>query len=311
MPRNKKACGPAPQAQPDICLDEIIPLTSLKLQGDSVEHRYYRHVYSVWDRNGKKWTVSDPETTYVKSYAQRDSFLDISERNGWRKKQFVFSHMDNIKYIASQLSDMYCGYLLYLQCFIDFNGHLVKSRDNYMSREDIMTTLGIKQRAFHDFMKAMQEHNIIIPDEIDGTKAYRINKEYHFRGHTSNLRVIKGFITEIKKLYKQVSPADLGFVYKLLPWVHFETNILAHNPYEQDPKWVSPLTRDDIASITDVHPRNVYRKMKNLKLGDQYVFESTDTGAYVINPRIFTRREGKPDPTLVTLFEIKNRMYRS
>lgn len=238
----------------------------------------------------------------VTSAAQREAYAKI--HNG-RSAEFTVTQMRNIDEVIERVSDKHCGYLLYLQCFVNYDAILENPDKSAMSREDMMRTLKIGRTTLHHFLRETTEAGVI---EEDGDK-YRLNPRYHFQGKTDNTAVIKTFVAKVKELYTEVNAKDLGFVYKLLPHIHLETNTICANPYERDVENTLPLTKEDIARLTQVTEKSVYTKLRNLRFGDQYVFAEVIYGKsryYKINPFVFYRRSGQPDATLREMFSIRN-----
>jgi hypothetical protein len=211
--------------------------------------------------------------------------------------------MLNIPEVVARIDDKYCGYLLYLQTHINFEGTLVKSTAEPMNRADIQKALGLADRAFKSFIKAMLTNEIIT--ETGG--AYRINPAYHFKGKTDNTHVIKTFTTKVRSLYSVRNANKLGFIYKLLPFIHFETNTVCANPNETSVDNIVQLPKQQIAEITGVSEKTVYTYLRRMKLGDEYVFAEIRRGNYryyKLNPFIFYRKRGEPDATLREIFRL-------
>jgi len=232
---------------------------------------------------------------------QTESFKQRTrERSPGRARDFTFSSMLNIADVIARVDDKYCGYLLYLQTFINYKGRLVTTQ-RPLNREDIRNLLGLQRRAFSDFFKAMTDNEII---QQDG-EYYRINPAYHFRGSTDNQHVIKAFTTRVRSMYGMRNAKKLGFVYKLLPYVHYETNTICANPFENELADVKRLTHGELAALTGVSEKTVYNYLRSMKFGDEFVFAEVAVGRekfYKINPFIFYRKNGEPDATLREMF---------
>jgi len=278
------------------------------LQGNTDEHKYYQGVRSGVDENGEPIIIAPGNGQYkIVSLAQQEALKRQREREKGRKCEFTFSDMDAIKDVITNVAEKHCGYLLYLQCFIGFDGVIrhASRENNPMTRDDIMSKLGIKKDAFHEYLLAMTSNNIILVELVDGVKQYHIDKRYHWRGSTNNPHVIKSFIANVKKLYKDVGVKDLGFVYKLLPYVHFETNYICSNPYEIYPDRLKKLNRSDLANLTGEGENTVLAKIKKMHVGDEPIFATVRAGKsvhYMVNPSLFYRRDGAPDSTLIATF---------
>lgn len=229
------------------------------------------------------------------------------KHNEGRRHDFTFTDMENITEVIGKIEDKHCGYLLYLQCFISYeDGLLVRANREKtpMTKADIQEVVGLKRSAFYEFFRAMTENDIIIANE-DGT--YSVNSAYHFKGNTDNPNVIKSFTAKVRELYTGRNAKKLGFIYKLLPYVHFETNTICTNPYEKDVRKVEQLTKKDIAKVTGVSEKSVYSYLRSMKLGDEHVFAEIRRGKeryYKLNPFIFYRKNGRPDATLREMFRL-------
>src|SRR5690606_418603 len=198
---------------------------------------------------------------------------------------FTFTDMDNIKRVISAIDEKHCGYLLYLQCFISYDGVLTRPTHDKepMNKRDIQDAVGLQKTAFYEFFGSMITNGIIF--EKDGK--FYVNDAYHFKGNTSNTSTIKSFTTKVRELYSARNAKKLGFIYKLLPYIHFETNTVCANPSESDIGKITQLSKKDIADITGVSEKTVYSYLRSMKLGDEFVFAEIrrgNTRYYKINP---------------------------
>ncbi len=241
-----------------------------------------------------------------------DGSVTIRHRNqdeGYRKMtngrnhDFTFTDMQNIKRVISAIDEKHCGYLLYLQCFISYEGVLTNPTHakTPMTKLDIQDAVGLKKTAFYEFFGSMVENGIIY--EEDGK--FYVNSAYHFKGSTNNVNTIKSFTAKVRELYTARNAKKLGFIYKLLPYIHLETNTVCANPYEPSIDKIEQLSKKDIAEITGVTEKTVYTYLRSMKLGDEYVFAEIrrgNTRFYKINPFVFYRKNGRPDATLREIF---------
>lgn len=249
-------------------------------------------------------TGEDRTPEYKLRHRNQDEAFYRKQKTRGKQLDFTFSNMLNIPEVIAKIDDKHCGHLLYLQTFINYDGILVKpNREKTpMSKADIQEILGLKKSAFYEFFSAMLKHEIIFEEPND---RYRINPLYHFRGNTENTRVIKTFTAKVRALYSPRNAKKLGFIYKLLPYIHYETNTVCANPFEQDVSKIEQLSKKDIADITNISEKTVYNYLRKLKLGDEYVFAEIRRGKtryYKINPFIFYRKDGEPDATLREMF---------
>ena len=258
---------------------------------------------------------------------QEKVYKDKMSRAESRKKAkaFTFSNMENAKEVIQMLTTMELGYFLVLQTYIDYtNNALVKSTHNPvpMSRGDIGEVLGINNRSHvKKHIDNFLEKGLLIEKEIavDGmtVKAFCINEKYHFKGRTANKKVVKAFSDQIRRIYStnlskrsKKQPANMGFLYLILPYIHYDTNILCSNPFETNPEAIVALSIADICRITGLDKKNVQAKLNNLTWDGMTVFAKVIKGRKThlkVNPFVFYRKDGEPDKSLQTDFLIRGK----
>lgn len=256
---------------------------------------------------------------------QERAYQEKKTRESSRKKAkaFTFSDMENAKEVIQMLSTIELGYFLVLQTFVDYsNNALVKSTHNPipMSRGDIGEVLGINNRSnVKKHIDNFLEKSLLIEKSIraDGkeVKAFCINEKYHFKGKTDNKKVVKAFSEQIRRIYNNKSkrnkkPAHMGFLYLILPFIHYETNILCSNPFETNPEDIEALSITDICKISRLDKRNVQAKLNNLTWDGMTVFAKVVKGRKThlkVNPLVFYRKDGEPDKSLIADFLIRGK----
>lgn len=264
-----------------------------------------------WDANAELYNLTSiAQKEAYKEKLERDRENEIKEqirKSGRDSHPFTFTDMDNIKSVIKHVPDKFLGYLLYLQTYVGYNGKLLYTNNHSMSKQDMMRILDIKRRTLSSFLKCMIEYEII---NVDNGGTFYIDKQFHWRGPTESAHVIKTFINSIRTMYKDnVNHKDLGFVYKLLPYVHFSTNYLCYNPNEIDAEQLRFITKSDVAELVGVTVKSIYSRLRRLKFGDCYVIAEVKHGkyqGYMLNPHIFYRKDGIPDDTLLATFSISN-----
>jgi hypothetical protein len=256
-----------------------------------------------------EWNMINTETGEMRSFedfqsTKRNQAQGYEKQREGRSHDFTFTHMENIPKVIGAIKDKHCGYLLYLQCFISYeDGKLTRSKQP-MTKRDIQDVVGLKKSAFNEFFRDMTDNGIIYRNVDD---SYSVNSAYHFKGKTADPNVIKSFTAKVRELYTGRNANKLGFIYKLLPYVHLETNTVCANPYERDVEDIAQLSKQEIADLTGVSEKTVYSYLRKMKLGDEYVFAEIRRGNeryYKLNPFIFYRKKGRPDATLREMFRL-------
>jgi DNA-binding MarR family transcriptional regulator len=234
------------------------------------------------------------------------------------KRFFTFANMRTIRELTDNLSNKHCGYVLMLQPYIQFETNVLITpgrTEAPMTAKQIGTAIGIRdKRTYTKVLSELENDDVVLPT-TDGN--YVINDRYHFRkkvGKESVDILIKTFHTTVRDL--KLKPAEMGVLYKLLPYVHYETNLICEDPFEVDPTKVRFLNASQIAEKGGVSRQKVSEVIRALdkagaiaqvqrKLFKQLGGDKREA-LVILNPYIFYRKQGKPDALLMQIFNAKN-----
>ena len=228
-----------------------------------------------------------------------------------RGTDFTASNMRNLHEVYDALTTAQCGYLMRLQCNVSYDGGtLINSDKTPMTTADMMAVLGLKRKraTFYDFFKACID-NDIITEQADGY--FAVNDRYHFKGAFDNTLIVKTYTAKIKRVYSEVKAADIGLIYRMLPYVHYDTNALCANPSEENPRLISWFNRKELAEAIGVNPATLGRRLPAMKFDGEYVVARIKVGSeperYTFNPSVFYRKNSAPDATLLAMFNVKKK----
>ncbi|MCU5519824.1 hypothetical protein [Bacillus cereus] len=275
------------------------------------EHRYFGSVFSYVDESGEK-RISAPSSSHkVISIAQSDAYKEKVELENFRigrQADFTASNMDTLHEVYSVLTTAQCGYLMLLQCYVSYDGGtLVNANKTAMTTNDMMNVLQLKHKrsSFYDFIKACMKYRIIT--EEDGV--YAVNPRYHFRGVFSNRYVVKSYTAKIRRVYREVKATDIGLIYRMLPFIHYDTNALCENPSEVDPKKIRWFNRKELSEAIGINSDTLGRRLPKMTIDGSYVVARIKVGnepeRYTFNPNVFYRKGCEPDKTLQAMFNVK------
>ncbi|WP_350303581.1 hypothetical protein [Bacillus pumilus] len=225
------------------------------------------------------------------------------------RREFTNAEMPNINEVYDVLTTAQCGYLMLLQCYVDYGGLLIKSSHDKtpMGTSDMMDVLQLtkKRQTFYDFIAAAVQHDIIRKNDA----GYSVNERYHFKGNFRSPHVVKIYSAKIKRVYSEVKATDIGLIYRMLPYIHFDTNALCENPNESNPRAIRWFSRAGLAAAIGVVPDTLGRRLKAMKFGSEYVIARVKVGSeperYTFNPNVFYRQSKAPDKTLIALFNVE------
>ena len=279
---------------------------------------YYDKIEPSEEQNGILTTEEELIEQDKQLKAINAKIAHTAKRNKGEDLEFTFTYMENIKKLFEILQQNKCtkgtymGYLLQLQTYLTFDNELIDDKtDKPLNRTGIGKVLKVSDRKqSRKFINLMIDEGLLKEVKGENGKYFEMNNRYSFRGRTRSKKVAKIFNKSIRSVYKDNLPADVAFLYLLIPYVSLEENVLAHNPYEQNPSKLDVLINKDIAQLTGVSIDTVYRKKDRMIFNGLYVFKTETKGAktnYVINPLVFYRHHGEPHESIVRSFMIKGK----
>jgi len=160
--------------------------------------------------------------------------------------------------------------LIYLSTYIDYNNReenlLVKNgqgnRRISMTRKDIQNVLLLKDTAFKAFLKDMKDNNLLF--EVEGK--FYLSPCIFSKGKCNFEEYTRVFVDTTRDLYRGTTSRQhklLGQALQLIPYLHFDSNVLCKNPKEQDYTKREKLTLEDIANILGVKcEKSILSKLK-------------------------------------------------
>lgn len=192
--------------------------------------------------------------------------------------------------------------LIYLNTFIDYDtNRLMLSQRTPMRRADLVEVLGISKAAVSQFWKTTSPK--YIKETEDGLMFTNRNVfvKRKLQKNTYN-PMMKFYINGIRTLYRSTDISNhkhLGYVFKMLPFVNTEYNILCHNPDESDLHSIRSLSFGEFCESIgfDVsHLDRLLKIYKNLRFdvnGEQerfaaFTYDGFNKGdmQIFVNPRI-------------------------
>jgi hypothetical protein len=259
--------------------------------------------------NGHWYVDSSGKIGKFKTLDKIDSERKYAMIRRGKPRDYTSTNMENVSAITDKLTNAQCGYLLRLQCNIEYEtGMIVHKNKSNMSTSDMISILGLsrKRQTFYDFFSACIDNGIVSEFDV----GYRINPRYHFKGESNVPYYIKSYTAKVEQVYREVKAADIGLIYRMLQYVHYDTNALCSNPFEKDPTKVSKFNRKQLADALGISPTHVSNRLPKMKFGNEYVVAKVTFAGdvfYMINPYVFYRKKGEADKfdnTLKMMFTV-------
>lgn len=223
---------------------------------------------------------------------------------GKDRRHFSFTHMQNIREITGDLSNIYCGYIVMLQPYIEWQTNRLVKGNTLLQRKHLASILCVSERTVKTVVTELKEREILF-EQTD--RSFTINERYHFRKKAGAEvdSLIKMFFSSLKKF--NVKPADLGFVYKLLPYVHYTSNIICSDALSKDFSSVGSMNIREISEVVGMDRNRAAEVLTRLHAAGVVHSPGAKTRGereanVVLNPYVFYRQKGLPNDTLRHMF---------
>lgn len=206
------------------------------------------------------------EVASYRTKAQQEAYLAKQKREAVIKRAgspFVFSEMDAFGGGLSMLTNKDLGYFLLMQTFVDYKNMVKANADakTPMKTKDIAEALDVTTKTLNNLLNKLEKLSLIYREKLEvagkNYKAVFINSNCCFRkgigakfSNKKTDKAVKVFINSLQDAFKEgLQPADIGFIYKTIQFIHYDTNLLALNPAEKEIKAVQTLSLEALAEV--------------------------------------------------------------
>lgn len=220
----------------------------------------------------EKCTVTTIEDKKKQMYAIEKTHYEKNdtEKFFW----YLWSSKENS---ISDLTPSQLTTLMYLCTFMDYDNYLKLNYKTFFKREDFDRVLNLKQTEVYKFYNMLMSKNILMQktDVKTNKLKYKINPNIFYRGNfdskkvnPNNISAVRIYHNIVKQLYKsKTSNKRLGYLFKLIPYVHREINVLCNNPFEKDEGKIKCLTLSNICDILNYstnHQSNLFKELSKI-----------------------------------------------
>ena len=195
----------------------------------------------------------------------------------WAKEWGGFVTMcyvkDEVLFNKINISDASIPRIIYLSTYMDYNdrqeGLLIKKKiskgNKHLQRNDIKEILKLNDSTFKKFLKEMKDLQLLFQVE----DRFYINTKYFTKGKCNFEKgsYTRIFIDTLRNLYEHSETKQhrqLSYVFKLIPFMNYETNILCKNTYESDIEKLELLGLNDICKLLKLNHKNAKKIERDL-----------------------------------------------
>ncbi|MFS0637303.1 hypothetical protein AB1K84_15495 [Mesobacillus foraminis] len=281
--------------------------------------------------------IAEPDKVVITkkaTFQSRKDFLERKNRKGVFEELaegFTFTYISKISELHEdeRFTDDEKTRIMFLGTYVSYSkkgSFLTFSNGRLIYKHNLKTLLEISSdNKFYSFYNKLVETGIITEVPEGSIKKLKWSNEYHFKGKLpkgseGEASYIKTYDKQIQELYKAKnskekalhSPKQLYTVFMLLPFVHYETNLICKFPNKPFTE-CEPLDLNELAKGLGFNRSNdLKRKLMKISLKEQPVFQFniTNKGTHItVNPFIVWRQNKLPDDALlVTFFDTARRI---
>lgn len=251
------------------------------------------------------------EIEYYRTSKQQKAFLEQRKKGKIKGNTlpFIACYHEPIREVTKHLSLINGGAIMKLLLYLKLNGKgKLTSAGKALKQKDLQTILGKGTTQTKQIVKDLEYLSILIPIREGRSKVFYINENFHGMGRLLNKSFTKLLKGRLSSIVDELPLNQLGFLYKILPYFHFEKCFLCHNPDERDISEIRRMNRDELAKAINYDPDELTKIVKHLrKKGLIMTTDSCGNLMYYVHPDLMFRKSsnGQDDYThgLRAMFE--------
>ncbi|MGL5649544.1 MAG: hypothetical protein ACRDDY_17040 [Clostridium sp.] len=222
-------------------------------RGTVIDSEFIRERAEFWEEASK---LSEKQKQIIKA---TEMLKDYAKDLGG------FVHMcyvkNNLLFGELNISRANIARLMYLATFIDYNDReenllvkrACKNTLTAMTRLDLKSVCRISDRSFYNFISEMKDIGVLYEAE----DKFYLSNDYFTKGKSDykNSEYTRIFIDTTRTIYENCKVNQhkyLSDVFKLIPYLHYELNILCENPGEENFFKIRKLSFKQICEILNI-----------------------------------------------------------
>ena len=196
-------------------------------------------------------------------------------------KKFIWVLYDGLCEYYPDIKPQNITRLIYIVTYLNYDGYLMNDNHIYMDKKNLYKKLNISRQEADRFYKDMITNNIFVQHN---NRIYVndncFSKGYIHKSSKYKRSITKIYIDHIRNIYTNCevsSHKHLGYIFKIMPYVHVQYNIVCKNPHEKTYSKIIPLSLDDFCEI--IH----YSKTKKNRVVQELISRFRINGQPILN----------------------------
>ncbi|MGG0793165.1 hypothetical protein ABE137_03935 [Brevibacillus laterosporus] len=250
--------------------------------------------------------IPDGSHVTIQTDAQREATRQHFERERmklvYRGLNWVACYHEAILGIIRDLTLIEAGALIKLLPFLRFKseGKLVQD-GKPLKQTDIARVLGRGKTQTTEILRRLEELGVISCEKEGRSNVYYISVDFHSMGGVlTGASFTKLYQVKAREIAEELTLSEIGLLYKILPFFHYQTYYLCDNPDEENPEVIRHLNREQLAEKIGHDPQTVSELVGKLRSkGVLMTTGSRNTTHYLVHPDVMFRKEYEDEYTRV------------
>lgn len=270
--------------------------------------RFGKHSYYDED-SGRSLTIVDEAEHSIMSHEQLAALRAEKQRQDAIKaggiRHYVTAYHGPVRKLNDILSLNEIGAIMKLVPYMRFDkdGALMLDTKR-MGIAEIAKVIGKASRWSVTLVGNLVDTGVLIAEKEGRRNVYSVAEAYHTIGRAvSGTPFTKVYQTKTRTDIANVSIQAAGFLYKMIPFIHYEHLYLCCNPNVRDSEQIRHLSQNRFAEEVGVDHETSVRCMREL-ISAGFVMRSEAFGAKIIrmNPDVMFRKRTKDERDDITEF---------
>ena len=225
-----------------------------------------REVYSVGYEGDVKYEGVRSTSEEVRFVPKRNDNQRKASRNYFELAELggfiiVYHNLTNLLFQETGVERANISRLIYLSTYLDYNNSqenllVVRGHHNSkkaMTKGEMKLLLKLSDKTFKRFLKDVKEHGML----FETNDKYYLAPQFFTKGRPNKEYgdYAKVYIDTTRQLYencKVTQHVKLSYIYQLMPYLSYETNVLCANPQESDTSKLKKLSLKQICEILNL-----------------------------------------------------------
>lgn len=198
-------------------------------------------------REGDKIQSQDQQQGFKKHSENQKEYNAVKEEYG----EFYFKErIDRKKFKINNEEGSDLARLIYALTYMDYDRILKTESGGYMDKSVLFKTMNVDRKIFNKWFQKMIDDNIFM--YLDNSYIAVMNEEY-IKGNLPEIRsrhytkLYNDTIREIYETNKGKNMNAMGLIFKMIPYIHKDTNAICSNPKCKDVDKIKYITAGQIA----------------------------------------------------------------